>query len=119
MTPIEIAALIGRGRFDLSDEIKCQGEMEAWFRERLPAGTPFAREVRLTAADRPDFMIAGTVVEVKMNAAQARPIVRQLTRYAAHVDVRAVVLASNKALDLPTMLVGKPVFAVSLGRAWL
>lgn len=119
ISPIAIAHLIGQGRFDLSDEIKCQAEIEAFLRDRLPAGVDFAREVRLTAADRPDFVIDRTAVEVKMNSAQPRAILRQLTRYAAHPDIRAVVLVSNKAVNLPAMLSGKPVFSVSLGRAWL
>ncbi len=119
MTAVEIAVLLSQGRFDLSDEKACQAEMETWLQTRLPAGTPMIREAVLGPGERPDFLIGGVVVEVKMNAASPRAIVRQLERYARHDIVEAIILATNRAVRLPHMLEGVPVFSLSLGKAWL
>lgn len=119
LTPVQIAVLLAEGRFDLSDEKACQAEMEAWLQDRLPTGTSLIREAVLGPGERPDFLIGGVVIEVKMNSASPRDIIRQLERYARHDVVEAIILASNRAVRLPHMLEGVPVFTLSLGKAWL
>lgn len=116
--PLDLCRIIQTGRFDLSDEKVCQAEIADWLEPRLPAGVAMTREARM-GRDIPDFLVDGVAVEVKMNSAQPRAVVRQLNRYAAHDDVRALILVSNRAIALPSALNGKPVFAVSLGKAWL
>lgn len=106
------------GRFDLSNEKTCQEEVEAHLCEAYPDWR-INREHRLSARDVPDFLIQGVAVEVKMNAASPRAIIRQLERYAAHDKVRSLILLSNRAVVLPAEINGKPVDGVSLGRAWL
>lgn len=83
------------------------------------------REQRLAPGDVVDFWLPddaggdGIVIEVKMNRARPAEILRQLERYAAHKCVRAIFLVTNKAMVLPTEIVGKPAYYFSLGRAWL
>ncbi|PTM61875.1 hypothetical protein [Phreatobacter oligotrophus] len=82
-------------------------------------GVPFLREHRLSARDIPDFFAFGEVaVEVKVGGAKAA-IGRQLARYAEHADVKALVLITNVAVDLPATIGGKPLTVFSLGAAWL
>ena len=98
----------------------------AWGPGDLGGMSGWAREVRLSAQDRPDFVVvaddAGAeliVVEVKKARAREANTLRQLARYAAHPDVVAIVLASAKAMTVPPEINGKPVAYVGLGRAWL
>lgn len=113
-----ICAALAAGRFDLSDEKACQAEIAAWLASRMPSLT-VSREHRLGPRDIPDFMIDGVAVEIKMNSAQPRAVLAQLARYARHREVTAVVLATNRAMVLPATIEGKPLYGVSLGRAWL
>lgn len=113
-----IRLTLGLGRFDLSNEKACQEEVEAHLTDAYPDWR-IHREHRLSARDVPDFLIQGVAVEVKMNAASPRAIVRQLERYATHDKVRSLILLSNRAVVLPAEINGKPVAGVSLGRAWL
>ncbi len=119
MSPSDLCGILQSGRFDLSDEKACQAEIAAWLEQRLPDGVPVTREHRLSAGDIVDFLIDGVALEIKMHGAQPTAVLRQLARYAAHDAVRAVVLASNRAVRLPPEINGKPIFNVSLGKAWL
>jgi hypothetical protein len=123
VNPAETAAAnivrcIQVGRFDLTDEKACQGQMEDWFRDRLLCEV--SREHRLGPGDIPDFLLEGRiVVECKKHGADKRATWRQLKRYAAYPQVEALVLATGTAMAMPPELEGKPVFVVNLGRAWL
>jgi hypothetical protein len=116
VTPEWIVRTISRLRCDLTDEKRCQGDIAAGL---TTDGIAFEREKVLGPGERPDFMIGGTAVEVKMNRAAPRQIFRQLERYAKHESVKAIVLVTNRAMGLPHAIGGKPAYYVSLGRAWL
>jgi hypothetical protein len=58
MTAAEIAALIGRGRFDLSRETSCQADIATLL---AAEGVAFRREHRLGAHARLDFLAEGGV----------------------------------------------------------
>lgn len=78
--------------------------------------TAYEREVRLSDADRIDFLLAdGTGIEVKV-AGSLPALLRQLQRYAQHDRVRAllVVTTRTRLMALPEMLSGKPVAVASL-----
>lgn len=112
--------LISTTRLDLSSEKAAQAQLEAVLTER---GYVFAREVRLSAHDRPDFLVtadgAGVVVEMKVGGAPKAAALRQLERYVKHDAVHGLLLASATSVQVPPEIGGKPAAFVSLGRAWL
>ena len=112
-----IVGLIGALRLDLGDEKRTQAEIAAAL---AAAGIAAAREVRLGPGAIVDFLTAdGVAIEVKLHRARPADIRRQLDRYARHDRVAALVLLTNRALALPRAVAGKPVWSVSLGKAWL
>lgn len=83
-------------------------------------GTPAEREVRLAPGDIIDLIVRGRVgVEVKLKHARPADIVRQLERYATSPRIAGLLLATNRAMNLPGSMNGKPVRVVSLGRGWM
>lgn len=126
-TLTHVAKLIESTRFNYCSE----DELQQGLAELLAlAGYTAAREVRLSGADRIDLMVIakgqqvdlrtpqppGVGIEVKVSGSSSG-IVRQLTRYASHQRIAALVLVTNRAAhDVPTMLNGKPVFVVRIGR---
>ncbi len=79
------------------------------------ARIPYEREVRLSATDRPDFMVQGIAIEVKIDGS-ANALLRQLHRYASHPRVTAIVVVTNRArlTSQPPNINGRPVHVVSL-----
>src|SRR4051812_46211640 len=85
-------------RIPLNDEKVTQRYLEEVF---FRLGIFFAREYRIGDGDILDFWVQrgdgfGAVLEVKMNSARPKDIVRQLERYARHELVTCMVLISNK-----------------------
>jgi len=98
---------LGGFRYELTDEESIQRGIE----EALRMGDfEFEREARLSAADRPDFLVQGVAIEVKRQG-RLNSLLRQLARYAAHDRVLEllVVTARMQATDLPSELNGKPI----------
>lgn len=114
----QVVRLLHRCRFDLSTEKHLQADMELALKE---AGIQFERERRLSVHDIPDFLVAGGIaIECKMrNKARKMDVFKQISRYAAHPEVSAVVLASNMSIGLPAEINGKPVYFASLSRGWM
>lgn len=114
----DIVRLLHSYRFDLSSEKHLQAGIESALTE---VGLPFEREKRLSASDIPDFLIKEhIVVECKMRKKSRKiDIFKQLSRYAQHPEVHAIVLASNVAMGLPAEIEGKPVYSASLSRGWI
>ena len=113
------AFAIQRAPISLSTETKAQIDIHtALTKARLS----FDREFRLSAEDRIDFIgrddCSGIGIEVKISGS-SRAIFRQIERYAEHEEVRALVLATNRAMRLPDTINGKPVVVASLGGGWL
>lgn len=80
------------------------------------AGIAHQREVRLSGADRIDFLVdAGLGIEVKI-AGQSAAAARQLGRYAQSGQVTELMLVTTRARhrDLPRVIGGKPVHVVLL-----
>lgn len=112
---------IETSRVPLSSEKEAQAALAEVLRK---LDIDFKREHRLAPGDILDFWLPdgnglALVMEVKMNAARPAEIRRQLERYAAHPQVRGVILVSNRAMPLPVEIAGKPAHFISLGRAWL
>jgi hypothetical protein len=76
-------------------------------------GAPVEREVVLSATDRPDLLVGGVCVEVKV-AGAASQVLAQLKRYARHPQVESLVLLTRRAQHrkLPAALDGKPLTVV-------
>lgn len=120
LTPAEVAALLGTCRADLSREATTQADLDIFLKAHLPPQVTVEREVRLSPGDRIDFLIDGRIgIEVKLNAQRPNDVIAQLGRYARHERIEALILLSNRAVDLVPMIGGKPTFNVSLGRAWI
>lgn len=82
-------------------------------------GLSFVREARLGPGERIDFLVGDRIgVEAKTRYPR-RSIYRQLERYARHDKVEALILVTGTAMGLPTTILGKPVYYVSLGRGAL
>lgn len=118
-----LAHMIGQGQFELGNEKATQeGIWELLFIKQTQfPGLAVRREHRLAPGDIVDLFIPaiGTAIEVKLKRNRGAAILRQLERYAAHDAVQALILVTNRAMGLPQSLNGKPVYYVSLGRAWL
>lgn len=115
-----ICRVLRSGRFDLSTEKSAQADIHQLLVRELPPGWDVEREVRLSAHDIPDFVIAGqVVVEVKVKRSACGDVLGQLRRYARHESITGLIVATNRSLVAPETLGGKPLRFVSLGRAWL
>lgn len=115
----EVRLVLEAGRYDLTDEYAAQAGIEADMVAVFGAEA-VSREHRLGAADRPDFLVAGTiVVEVKHFRSRPASTLRQLARYAAYPEVKAIILATGRAMNCPTLLNGVEVFQIRLGQGWL
>lgn len=84
------------------------------------AGISVLPEFRLGAEDRVDFWCwnLGVAVECKVDGSPTE-VLRQLTRYAKHECVKALVLVTSKARLsslIPGELEGKPVMVVQTWR---
>lgn len=111
----EVIKIIQRYRFSLSSEWQLQNDVE---RVLIKHEIPYKREYVLDKKNRPDFMIYGYAVEIKIGGT-ATNIYKQCSRYAAFEQVDGVVLITNRAMGFPTEIHGKPAYLVSLGGAWL
>ncbi len=114
VTPERLREVLGAYRYSFANERDLQdGIAQALFQR----GIRFDREVVLGPKDRPDFMVDGTAVEVKVDGSPA-VILRQLARYAALPKVTALLLVTRKeqhARRFPSEVGGKPLHVLTLG----
>jgi hypothetical protein len=104
-------------RMAQSTERELQGAIEEALRIE---GFDFQREPKLTAHDRPDFLVVpGVAVEVKIMGPVAA-VRRQIARYAEIEGVEVVLLVTtHRDHVVPETLEGKPVLSVYVGSAFL
>jgi hypothetical protein len=114
VTAARVAGLIGRrrGLLRYTTERQLQDALEVLFASE---GLGALREQPLGPLDRPDFLIGGVAVEVKVGGTPDA-LERQVTRYLTHDTVTAVVVVTNRARHrgLPPEISGKPVLVVFL-----
>lgn len=109
-------------RVDLGDEARAQQTIASSLSNMR---FKFLREVPLNPGDRIDFVVGdpgavGIGIEVKLRTGGGkREIFSQIERYALSPKLSAVVLMTNLSMGLPEESNGKPLFYVSLGRAWM
>lgn len=116
LTPI--AEALGRFSYMAHDEHRLYLLLERILRE---AGLTFVREHPLDKKNRLDFWFPElrVAMEVKVRGAPHR-VMSQITRYAEHPDVGAILLATTlaKLCRVPDCIAGKPARAVRLAGAF-
>jgi hypothetical protein len=112
MTAQDLAALIIQHRYCYDDAVTLQNGIKEML---LSHAIGYSRDVHLSLTDRPDLMVGGVAVEVRIGGLFAS-VLRQLTRYAQHEEVTGIVLVTCKASHrrMPKTLNGKPVVVVAL-----
>lgn len=104
--------------FKAVDELALQDEIA---RVLGAGGFAFEREVRLSDADRIDFLVGDIGLEVK-TAGTRTQVIRQLHRYAQHERIGELVLATTRwshASSLPVAMSGKRLSILPLYRGTL
>ena len=75
-------------------------------------------EVRLAPRCGIDFLCGGVGIEIKKSRPERAKLIAQLTRYAACEQVKALVVAAPRGVNLPREIGGKRVTMVALERLW-
>ena len=114
-----VASMLRRIRLPVAiHEVDLHARVAAQLRN---GGVPFEPEYRLGPRERIDFLTDGGVgIECKRGHPNGPALLRQLERYAAHREVRAllVVLPWKKHVSVPDEIGGKPVMTLSLNELW-
>ena len=76
-------------------------------------------QARLSPLDRPDFLVDGVAVELKVKGGAAE-LERQVGRYLGHDEVMGVLVITNRARHrgLPRQINGKPVWVMWIPGAF-
>lgn len=82
------------------------------------ASIPYEHEAKLAPRCRIDLMCGGVGIEIKRGHVERSRIRTQLMRYASCPQVEGLVLVTEKTVDLPRTMNGKPVRLVCLNRLW-
>ncbi len=99
----QIREAIGSAPLRFTREIELQSLLAQRFEK---AGITFAREAVLSPRDHVDFMIGPVAVEIKFRQSLST-ILRQLSRYASHSSVEALVLIMPRPVQVPERINGK------------
>ena len=109
-----LSSILSAARMTFRDEAELQGQIAQLLQA---GGVTFERERVLSAGDRVDFLVLpGLGVEVKVGGPRT-PILRQLSRYAAHGMINGLVLVTaslQHAAAFPREIGGKPVGVIYL-----
>ena len=82
------------------------------------ASVAYEHEVPLAPRCRIDLMCGDVGIEVKRGSVDRARIRQQLQRYAGCEQVAGLILVTEKTVDLPRTMNGKPVRLVCLNRLW-
>ena len=116
MTAKEVCETLARWRFDLSSELATQKSIHEAL---IQSAIRHDREVVIGPRERVDFLCdSGIAIEVKLDG-QAKKIYKQLERYSQSYQVRSLILATARAVQMPKEINGKPCVVLSLSRSWL
>jgi hypothetical protein len=99
-------------RFRFASEADLQDGIETALKRR---GQCYEREKVLSPQDRPDFLVDGLAVEVKVDGSLPEAL-RQVARYAAHDRVEGILLVGTPAwlARIPHSIGGKPLHQLRL-----
>ena len=96
----QLRATLTKRRLPAATELALQDAIALAF---TAAGIAFDREVHLSAEDRIDFLVEGTVgLEVKISGGLSE-VTRQLHRYAQHERIGSLVLVTTRMRHLALM----------------
>lgn len=114
---MDLRPIFADQRFEAVNEARLQEQIADLLTER---GIGFAREVRLSAEDRIDFLVGAVGIEVKTKGSR-HAVLRQLARYAAHERIQSLWLATTRWQlgDMPRSLGAKPLGVLPLYRGAL
>lgn len=87
-------------------------------RALLAAGMAVQHEVSLAPRCRIDFLCGGVGIEIKKNRPQRAALIAQLERYAACPQIRELLVAAPRGVNLPGRIGGKRVTMLALERLW-
>lgn len=81
-------------------------------------GIEARHEVVLAPRCRIDFMAGSVGIEIKKSRPDRAKLLAQLTRYASCEQVRSLVVAAPRGVNLPKIICGKRITMVALERLW-
>lgn len=83
------------------------------------AGIKFQKECRLAPGNRIDFLVDGGIgIEVKKGKPSRTRVYEQLLRYTSFDDIRAVILAVERNVNIPNTINGRKCVLLGLNRLW-
>ena len=82
------------------------------------AGLPFVHEAKLAPGCRIDYLVDRVGIEIKKGRPDASAVRQQLMRYAACDGVDAIILLTQRTVNVPKMVMGKPVHVIVLNQLW-
>lgn len=83
------------------------------------ADLPFKHHARLSPASEIDFLVDGHIgIEVKKQRPVRASVLKQVTRYAEHEAISAMILVVERALVLPRFVADKPLHVFGLNALW-
>ena len=82
-------------------------------------GIPYVKEASLGRYARVDFLVDNRfAIEVKHTRPPRQTLLRQLKRYADSDTVQEVFLVTERSVNLPGSINGKPLHIIVLNRLW-
>ncbi len=82
------------------------------------ADLPFCHEAKLAPGCRVDFVSGGIAIEVKKGKPVKGALIKQVNRYLSIDGIDGIVVVSAKSTNIPSSILGKPVYCLSLDKLW-
>ena len=82
------------------------------------AGLVYQHEAKLAPGCRIDYLVGNVGIEIKKGKPNAADVLKQLMRYAACEDIAAIVLLTQRTVNAPKTVLGKPVHVIVLNQLW-
>ncbi|MHB1419324.1 MAG: hypothetical protein ACYCX4_06990 [Bacillota bacterium] len=79
----------------------------------------YEKEYQLGPRNRIDFLTdSGIGIEIKKGKPNKSQVIKQIQRYAASSEVKAIICVVERNLDLPKIILGKPCVSFGLNKLW-
>lgn len=82
------------------------------------ADLSYIHEAKIGKNCRADFMVGNICVEVKKSRPDKNTLLKQITRYLASESVDGMLVVTQKSVNLPPVIMNKPVRLLSLDKLW-